>query len=194
MRSIYPLLVLIFSSGIGYADGGAVQLRASAPPFTVTIFTDPAQLRTGQVDLSALVQAENGAVLDAEVIVSLVALDQEKPVRDTVWVPPACTNISTNLQSIPLRISQGTNRLLYSNLIQIPHEGRWQLQASIQRGPDHASVQGVIEVGPALLPIAAYWHWFLFPFLAIGGFVLHQSIRKQDSGARGAKRRIGVTT
>jgi hypothetical protein len=179
MRSIYALLFLIFSSGIGYADGGAVQLHASAPPFTVTLFTEPARLRAGMVDLSALVQSENGPVLDAEVIVSLVALDPEKPVRDRAWVPPSCTNTLANLRSIPLRISQGANRLLYSNSIQIPDEGRWQLQASIRRGSDHAMVQGVMEVGPALLPIAAYWRWFLFPFLAIGGFVLHNGIRRQ---------------
>jgi hypothetical protein len=186
MRSIYAFLFLIFSSGIGYADGGAVQLHASAPPFTVTVFTDPAQVRAGLVDLSALVQAENGPVLDAEVIISLVALDREKPVRDTAWVPPACTNTYADLRSIPLRISQGANRLLYSTSIQIPHEGRWQLQANIQRGPDHAMVQGVIEVGLPLSPIAAYWRWFLFPFLAIGGFALHNGIQ------RGAKRRAVI--
>jgi hypothetical protein len=179
--------VLIGGSGNGYAHGGAVQLQGTAPPFTVTIFTDPPRLRAGQTDLSALVQEEKGPVLDAEVTISLLPLEPAKSVRNTTaWVPPACTNLPANLQAIPLRISQGTNRLFYSNLIQIPYDGRWQLQASIQRGSDHVTIQGGIEVGPALSPVTAYWQWFLFPFLVIVGFVLHQNIRR--SVGRGSRR------
>jgi hypothetical protein len=180
MRPIYALIYLLASAQIGLADGGAVQLRATASPFVVTVFTDPPQCRAGQVDLSMLVQEDKEPVLDAEVLVSLSALEQARTRRNGAWLPPACANYpATDLQKIPLQIAQGTNRLFYSTLVQIPYDGRWQVKVSVRRGADHAIVQGIIEVKPALPPVIAYWQWFLLPFLAIGVFVLHQHIRKQ---------------
>jgi hypothetical protein len=184
MRPIYALIYLLASGQIGLADGGAVQLRATAPPFVVTIFTDPPQCRAGQVDLSMLVQEEKEPVLDAEATVSLSALESAETRPNRAWLPPACANYpATDLQNIPLQIAQGTNRLFYSTLVQIPHDGPWQVQVTLRRGADHATVQGIIEVEPALPPVTAYWQWFLLPFLAIAAFVLHQHIRKPRSSS-----------
>ena len=180
MRLIYVLILFLLSSGIGLADGGAVQLHVAAPPFLVTVFTDPPQCRAGQVDLSAFIQEEKGPVLDAEVVASLSALEPTKSIPTAAWLPPACAaNATTDLQNVPLQISLGANRLFYSTLIQIPQDGRWQLQLTIRRGADHATVQGILDVDPPLPPVAAYWQWFVLPFLAIGGFVLQQYIRTQ---------------
>ncbi len=176
---IQSLILLLSSLGIALADGGAVQLHATAPPFVVTVFTDPPQCRAGQVDLSALVQEKNGPVLDAEVVASLSALEPAKASPTAAWLPPACASTAvTDLRGVPLQISHGTNRLFYSALIQIPYDGRWQLKVSIRRGTDHATLQGLLDVDRPLPPATAYWQWFLLPFLAIGGFVLQQHIRK----------------
>jgi hypothetical protein len=174
-------LILLFSSlGTALADGGAVQLHVAAPPFVVTVFTDPPQCRAGQVDLSALVQEEKGPVLDAEVVASLSALEPAKTIPTAAWLPPACAGTTTSdLQNVRLQISGGANRLFYSTLIQIPYEGRWQLQLTVRRGADHAIVQGILDVDRPLPPVAAYWQWFILPFLAVGGFVLQQHIRMQ---------------
>jgi hypothetical protein len=180
MRLIYALILFLLSSGIGLADGGAVQLHVAAPPFVVTVFTDPPVCRAGQVDLSAFIQEEKGPVLDAEVVASLSALEPAKTVSAGAWLPPACAaNATTDLQNVPLQIARGTNRLFYSTLIQIPYGGRWQLQLTIHRGADHVTVQGILDVDPPLPPVAAYWEWFILPFLAIGGFILQQHIRRQ---------------
>jgi len=177
---ILPLLLLLLIPGTGLADGGAVQLQAAAPPFVVTVFTDPPQCRAGQIDLSALVQEEKGPVLDAEVVASLSALEPAKTSPTAAWLPPACTSTAApNLQNVPLQISQGTNRLFYSTLIQIPYDGRWQLQVSVRRGRDHATIQGILNVDPPLPPMIAYWQWILVPLLGIGGFALNQHIRAQ---------------
>jgi hypothetical protein len=176
----YVLILLLSSAGIGLADGGAVQLHATAPPFVVTVFTDPPQCRAGQIDLSALVQEERGPVLDADVIVSLSSLEPAKTNSAAAWFPPACANTAVaDLQNIPLQISHGTNRLFYSALVQIPYDGRWQLQVSVRRGIDHATVQGILDVDRALPPITAYWQWLLLPFIAIAGFAVNQHIRMQ---------------
>jgi hypothetical protein len=180
MRLIYALIFLLSTRGIGLADGGAVQLQATAPPFVVTVFTDPPQCRAGQIDLSALVQEEKGPVLDAQVVASLSALEPAKMSPNAAWLPPACANTAApNLQNVPLQISQGSNRLFYSSLIQIPYDGRWQLQVTVHRGTDHAAVQGILNVDPPLPPMTAYWQWFLVPLLGIGGFALNQHIRAQ---------------
>jgi hypothetical protein len=180
MRLIYALILLLLNLGVGLADGGAVQLHAAAPPFVVTVFTDPPQCRAGQVDLSAFVQAEKGPVLDAEVVATLSALEPAKAIPTAAWLPPACASAATpDLQNVPLQISGGTNRLFYSALIQIPYDGRWQLQLTIRRGADHATVQGILDVDRPLPPVAAYWQWFILPVLAVGGFALQQHIRSQ---------------
>jgi hypothetical protein len=178
MRLIYALTLLLSGIEMALADGGAVQLRATALPFVVTVFTDPPQCRPGLVDLSALVQEETGPVLDAEVIASLSPLQSAKP--SPGWVPPACVNnAATDLQNIPLQVSKGTNRLFYSASVQIPYDGRWQLQVRVRQGTKQVAVQGILEVERALPRITAYWQWFLFPLVAIGGFALHQHIRAQ---------------
>jgi hypothetical protein len=176
---VQSLILLLSSLGTALADGGAVQLHATAPPFVVTVFTDPPQCRAGQVDLSALVQEKNGPVLDAEVVASLSALEPAKASPTAAWLPPACASTAvTDLRDVPLQISHGTNRLFYSAEIQIPYDGRWQLKVSIRRGTDRATLQGILDVDRSLPPVTAYWQWFLLPFLAIGGFVLKQHIRK----------------
>jgi hypothetical protein len=180
MLLIYALILLFLSSGNAWADGGAVQLQAAAPPFVVTVFSDPSPCRAGQVDLSALVQEEKGLVLDAEVVASLSTLEPGKMSSTAAWLPPACASTATpDLQNVPMQISHGTNRLFYSTSIQIPYEGRWQLQLSIRRGEDHAIVRGILNVDRPLPPVTAYWQWLVLPFLAIGGFVLQQHIRAQ---------------
>src|SRR5260221_12998593 len=72
------LILLLSSIGIALADGGAVQLHATAPPFVVTVFTDPPQCRAAQVDLSAVVQEKNRPVLDAEGVASRFPPDPSK--------------------------------------------------------------------------------------------------------------------
>src|SRR5258708_28110819 len=182
---IQSLILLLSSLGIALADGGAVQLHATAPPFVVTVFTDPPQCRAGQVDLSALVQEKNGPVLDAEVVASLSALEPAKASPTAAWLPPACASTAvTDLRGVPLQISHVTNRLFYSALIQIPYDGRWQLKVSIGRGTDHATLQGLLDVDRPLPPATAYWQWFLLPFLAIGGFALQQHTQKTRQQAR----------
>jgi hypothetical protein len=178
VRLICVSVLLLATSEIGLAHGGAVQFRATAPPFVVMVFTDPPQCRAGQLDLSASVQQENSPILDAEVTVSLFPLEPAQASPTAAWLPPACvTSAPVNLQNIPLRIADGANRLFYSALIQIPYDGRWQLQMSVRRGGNHAVIQGILDVDRPLPPFTAYWQWFLFPFFAIGGFVLHQHIR-----------------
>src|SRR5258708_29752944 len=112
---IQSLILLLSSLGTVLADGGAVQLHATALPFVVTVFTDPPQCRAGQVDLSALVQEENGPVLDAEVVASLSALEPAKASPTAALLPPACASTAvTDLQAVPPQSSHGPHHFLLS--------------------------------------------------------------------------------
>src|SRR5262245_57509278 len=57
--------ITVLSSAIGYvlgitgahADGGTVQFKKSAGPFSITVFTTPSPLRAGPVDISLMIQS-----------------------------------------------------------------------------------------------------------------------------------------
>src|SRR5580692_6497389 len=67
-KLLLPAAILL-SQVNAFGDGGAVQLRKEAGPFVITVFTAPAPLSAGPVDVSVLLQKRNGLepVLDAGV-------------------------------------------------------------------------------------------------------------------------------
>ncbi len=107
----------------------------------------------------------------------LTAQDSNNP-QKTEWMPPACAVTKTgDLSNVTAQPAHGENRLLYGAVVQIPSSGRWQLKAQIQRDAEKTELETLLVVKPALLPPLAYWHLFLFPPVAILGFVLHQVAR-----------------
>ena len=86
------------------ADGGAVQLHVAAPPFVVTVFTDPPQCRAGQVDLSAFVQEEKGPLLDAD----QHRPPQHQPVADVLDVPLFAQVVREASHEMDARQDRGT--------------------------------------------------------------------------------------
>src|SRR5579859_1118640 len=74
-----PKLLLTFVAILAparlFADGGTIQLRKEAGALVITVFTSPAPLSAGPVDISLLLQNRNGLepVLDANVSLLLRA-------------------------------------------------------------------------------------------------------------------------
>jgi hypothetical protein len=171
--------VLFALSRTAWADGGAIQFQGDSGPFHVTIFTQPPILRAGLVDLTLLLQDRSNLnpLLDAKVTFDLTAQDSNNP-QKTEWMPPACAMTKTgDLSNVTAQLAHGENRLLYGAVVQIPSSGRWRLKAQIQRDAERTELETLLVVKPALLPPLAYWHLFLFPPVAILGFVLHQVAR-----------------
>jgi predicted anti-sigma-YlaC factor YlaD len=75
-KLLLPVL-MILTQAVAFADGGAVQFRQEAGGFAITVFTSPAPLSAGAVDISLLLQNRNGLepVLDASVSLLLRAQD-----------------------------------------------------------------------------------------------------------------------
>lgn len=185
LESIRPLLVTILLGAcatIARADGGSVQLQSAAGPFQITVFSEPAVIRAGLVDLSVLVQASprGEPVLDADVTLGLSPLDNTQVGQQPAWAPPACINdVNPELTQIRANRSQGPNLLLYSTLVRIPTQGRWQLSVLVRSENMAGMAQSVLNVEPPAAPWMNYWHLFAFPLAVVIGFLLRQKVLRK---------------
>jgi len=166
----YKLLALvgmISAQATALADGGLVQLRREAGAFVITVFTSPAPLSAGSVDISLLVQNRNGLepVLDANVSVLLRA---DAP--------------SAEIRVQPTR-EQAQNKLLYAAPVTLAESGKWRLAVTILRNGGRTDATGTIDVAPAPGIAASYWSYLAFPLLTIAAFgVRERLIRRRLKG------------
>jgi hypothetical protein len=161
----WPLFMILAQTTV-FADGGAVQLRKEAGPFVITVFTAPAPLSAGPVDISLLLQNRNGLepVLDASV--SLILRDPS----------------GTGIRAQPNR-DQAQNKLLYAAPVTFAEPGTWQLDITILRNGERTGATGTIDVAPAPEMAASYWSYIAFPPLMIAAFgVRERLIRRRKKG------------
>jgi hypothetical protein len=186
-----PILIVAMTlvcAHIAHADGGSVQLQSAAGPFQVTLFSEPGVIRAGLVDLSVFVQTSphGEPVLDADVTLGLSPLDDSKIGQGAAWAPPACiSGTNQELTRIKANRATGPNLLLYSALVRIPTEGRWQLSVLVHCKNIRGMTQAILNVEPPAAPWTNYWHLFAFPPAAIIGFLLRQKILQRP------RRKIG---
>lgn len=158
---------LILAQATAFADGGTVQLRKEAGPFVVTVFTSPAPLSAGPVDISVLLQKRNGLepVLDADVSI-LLRSDAS----------------GADIRTRPTR-QQAQNKLLYAAPVTLEEPGKWQLAVTILRNGERTDATGTIEVAPAPEMAASYWSYIAFPPLIVALFVARERlIRRKPKG------------
>jgi hypothetical protein len=99
-----------------WANGGTVRIsRSEIGPYLVSVFTSPTPLRTGELDVSVLVQdAARESVLDVPVMVEAVPLGVE-----TDRIIHEATR------------QQATNKLFKAAKFDIPAEGRWEVRVQV---------------------------------------------------------------
>lgn len=139
-----------------------MQLVQSDGPFVVTVFTSPAALRVGPVDVTVMVQnrVDQQPVLDAQVVVELKSED----------------GLLVKTQALR---GLGRNNLLYAALIKVPEPGRWVLGVTTGRGQDSAKVVGSITVSPARGFWFSNWRSLTLPSIIIVLFVLNQWLKRR---------------
>ena len=141
------------------ADGGLVRHQETAGGWRITVFSSPTPLRSGPVDLSVLVQDEDGApVLDAAIEIVLAP--------DPGW--PRIAQSMTH--------GAATNKMQYAALFELPEPGVWSCAVSIEHGGTSATVTFDIEAVPALPRILTMWPWFTLPGVLIVLFVLRERL------------------
>ncbi|MDP7029856.1 MAG: hypothetical protein QF733_06520 [Phycisphaerales bacterium] len=160
MRTAFILITAASACG----DSGLVRLSQPAPPWRVTVMTDPTPLRAGPIDVSVLLQEqEHGAtVLDAEVTLELAG--------------PDGLLITTRASR-----DQADNRLLYAAKFTLPASGAWDVTTSIARGQIHSEVDWAFTAMDPAPPFASAWPWLLPAPLGIGLFACNRALRRTRS-------------
>ncbi len=159
-RAIYFILSWLLCPAIAAADGGTLRLSQRSGEYQISVFTSPAVLRAGVVDISVLVQdSATGAVRnDVPISVELNPADQ-----------PAL-----KLEQ-PATTSAATNKLFRAALFDVPRSGSWD--ATVSTGERQlTSLSFKFEVAPpppAWLQLAPWVGW---PLVLVALFVWHQRL------------------
>jgi hypothetical protein len=162
LQVLLLLAVLFGTNRALYADGGTLQFRKQAGPFTVTLFSMPVPLRVGAADLSILVQdAQNNALVDGSVRV-VVTKAEEREIEE-----PATT-------------AQATNKLLYAAQVELPRAGVWQVAIQATTGGISGTATGTIKVLPEEAPFEAFWIYFTVVPVGVLLFLLNQRLKRQQ--------------
>jgi len=143
--------------------GGEVRLMEKAGPFLITVFGDPTPLRVGPVDISVMIQDEDGGrpILEAEVTVQL----QEQGTGRSPIITQATRQ-------------NATNKLLYAALVNLPAPGLWELQVTAQYQAQVANVTCMVTAVPSRSTLRSWWLYAALLSVTIGSVALHQWHRR----------------
>ncbi len=170
MKALYPLaafVMLTIGATAARADGGAMLLHQDAGAFTITLFAAPQPLRTGDADLSVMVQDRtSGEVL----------LD---PVIDLTVAAEAA---STTKQTVRLAKGQASNRLLQAATVHFSSSGKWRVTLAVRRDNDTAQLSTECTVEPNHSRATLVWFYILLPVGIILLFVIHQVLKLRSEG------------
>jgi hypothetical protein len=134
-----------------------------AGPFLITVFGDPTPLRVGPVDISVMIQDEEGGrpILEAEVTVQLQEQGTDRS--------PIITQATRQ---------NATNKLLYAALVNLPAPGLWELQVTAQYQAQVANVTCMVTAVPPRPPLRSWWLYAALLSVTIGSVALHQWYRR----------------
>jgi hypothetical protein len=166
-------IILQFPSML-LADGGTLRLSRRSGDFQVSVFTSPAVLRCGAIDVSVLVQdAATGKVrIDVPVMIRLTRTAEEGGDAPTDVLEQAAST------------SAAANKLFRAATFQVQQPGNWRGSVSVGAASTDASgneteVQPlafemvVSPPPPAWLELAPWIGW---PFAAVALFLIHQRL------------------
>ncbi|MGI8769860.1 MAG: hypothetical protein ACR2JE_00310 [Acidobacteriaceae bacterium] len=155
------------------ADGGRLQMRTQAGPFTVSLFTLPDTLAAGPVDVSVLVHdsGSSDVLMDAAVTLTLT--------------PP-----QPDAKPIVVRLShaQATNKLLQAAQIDLPAPGKWRVDVQVEQGGHRARCTTQLEIVPRASPWGTIWFFALLPpavLLLFTGVQVRKAKIARDRRAQG---------
>jgi hypothetical protein len=170
MKRWVILLTVWLVADRAWADGGTLRLRRLTVPYRVAVFTSPALLRAGPIDISVLVQdAATGKHLP-QTKVTVYLREQDG---------------STTLQQ-PATIGAATNKLFHAAEFEVPRAGRWQVEVELAGQQGSARVAFDIEAAQALPRWLEFWPWIAWPAGVVVLFGLHQLLVRRASARSSA--------
>src|SRR5438045_494793 len=138
----------------------------------ITVFSSPAPLSPGPVDISLLLQNRNGLELVLDASISLL-------LRSDVS--------GAEIRAQPTR-EQAQNKLLYAAPVMLAEAGKWRFAVTILRNGERIDTTGIIDVAPAPEMAASYWSYIAFPPLMIVVFVVRERLIQRKPKGRGDAR------
>ena len=156
---LLPASVLFLLPSPAAADGGAVRLSEQKGDYRITVFTAPAVLRAGPVDVSVLVQEAATGEPTPEVQVTATAVRRDSP--GVALHHPATTKAATN-------------KLYYAATFDLPEPGWYSVEVSVDGVLGKAQVLFELEAAEPLPSWLAMVPWVGWPVLAVVLFCLHQ--------------------
>jgi hypothetical protein len=156
---LLSLLVAALLCGSARGDGGTVRCSEVHGDYRITVFTSPAPLRAGPIDVSILVQdkATDKPVPDVEAEVTLTPLGRPGPSL-----------------SQPATRGTATNKLFHAALFELPSAGSWQVEAVVTGAGQSATCRFVVEAAAPPPPWVELAPWLGWPALVIAFFGVHQ--------------------
>jgi hypothetical protein len=170
MRSMICLLLvsslILHPSSLLRADGGTIRLSEEQGRYRITVFTSPAVLRAGPVDVSVLVQEAATGELAPAVQVTIKALRRG-------FAGVAIEHRATT--------AVATNKLYYAALFDLPEPGWYSVEVSIDGVLGKAQVHFDLETAEPLPSWLTMLPWIGWPFLAVLLFGIHQLLARSRS-------------
>lgn len=162
MRRLIVALLLACTAFAAHADGGRLQMRQSAGPFVVSLFTTPESLAVGQADLSVMVEEQTSVLLDADVVITLTSDDASSA--------PVIAHLSH---------AHATNRLLQDAVVQLPHAGRWHAVIHVSQAGRAASASTNLTVANYSARRATVWFFAVLPLCMVALFAWVQVVKRR---------------
>ena len=155
------LLAVLLGPGslVAFGDGGTLQTIERQGGYQVSVFTSPAQLRAGPVDISILLQdADSGEMIsDAQVSIVLTAADDP-----------------SNVIRAEATFADATNKLLRIAQVDLPTSGQWRGEVNCDTAHGPIRVSFAVNAAPPLPRWLTAWPWFCWPGAAVLIFCAHR--------------------
>jgi len=164
MRPALIRILALLVPGLCLADGGALLLREQAGDRTFSVFTSPAELTAGPVEITVLVEGAGGQPLVGE------------PVEVAV------TDEAGTVVSKAAEWGGAGNSALAAAPVMVPHAGEWTLR--VRDGGREVSRR--VKAGEARGRFLSHWRAWLFVPVLLGLFLWHQWL------VRGGKQVLGL--
>jgi hypothetical protein len=172
------LLTTLCWPAVAWADGGTLRASQVLGDHRISIFTSPAVLGAGWIDVSVLLQdGKTGEILhDPGVQIRMECLDHA-----TVPWEQAATSAAA------------TNKLYRAAQFRLPVEGTWRCTATVGNG---AALSAELQVAPPLPEWLAILPWIGWCWAVVALFAVHRVLVARSQSAFRTTRAIapaGIT-
>jgi hypothetical protein len=184
MKNHCLIIVACFAAAVlgapalALADGGTLRASQVIGENRISIFTSPAVLRVGTIDISVLAQdAKTGAILrDSPIRIRLECID-----RAVIPLEQEAT------------FAAATNKLFRAAQFDVPEAGNWRTTVVFgepAQSPTNASISIPLSIEPPLPAWMELAPWIAWPFGVVALYCVHRALAARSTANRQAGRII----